>query len=168
MRRLLPAAALAGIAALAAAAAVAAPPKAKVLMRTTPVGSALVDVRGHTLYLFTIDRAKTSSCYGACAAAWPPFLTSVKPVAGAGVKQALLGTSKRKDGKLQVTYAGHPLYFFAQDAKAGEVNGQGTNSTWFALRPTGKRITTQPPGATTPVSTGGGGGGYDGGGYYPP
>ena len=167
MRRLLPAAALAGIAALAAAAAVASPPKAKVLMRTNPVGSALVEVRGHTLYLFTVDRVKTSSCYGACAAAWPPFLTSAKPVAGAGVKQALLGTLKRRDGKLQVTYAGHALYFFAQDAKAGEVTGQGTNSTWYALRASGKRITTQPPGTTTPASTGDGGG-YDGGGYYPP
>ena len=56
----------------------------------------------------------------------------------------------------------------AQDAKAGEVNRQGTNCTWYALRASGKRITTQPPSTTTPVTTGGGGGGYDGGGYYPP
>jgi predicted lipoprotein with Yx(FWY)xxD motif len=151
-----------------AVAAAAAPPKARVLVRATPVGSALVDVRGHALYLFTADRTRASTCYGACAAAWPPFLTAAKPVAGAGVKQALLGTMKRRDGKLQVTYGGHPLYFFARDAKAGEVNGQGMGGTWFALRATAKRITTQPPAtSTTPTATTPGDGGGYGGGYNP-
>jgi predicted lipoprotein with Yx(FWY)xxD motif len=160
MRRSLAAAALA---ALVVAAAASAHSTGKLVVRTTDVGRVLADGRGHTLYLFTVDKAKKSSCYGACAAAWPPLLARGKTVAGAGVKAALLGTTKRKDGKLQVTYAGHPLYFFAQDGSAGETAGQGMNSTWYVVAASGKRITTMPStggGATTTTPPGSGYGGY--------
>jgi predicted lipoprotein with Yx(FWY)xxD motif len=162
MRRSLAAAALA---ALVVAAAASAQPAGKLVVRTTDAGRVLADGRGHTLYLFTVDKGKTSSCYGACAAAWPPFLARGKTVAGAGVKAKLLGTTKRKDGKLQVTYAGHPLYFYAADTRAGETAGQGVESTWYVVAPSGKRITAMPSAGsggttTTPPGDGGGYGGY--------
>src|SRR5512146_2625895 len=70
----------------------------------SPLGRILVDSKGITLYDFPPDRGTTSVCYGACAALWPPLLTNGKPVPGRGVRASLLGTTKRKDGKLQVTY----------------------------------------------------------------
>jgi predicted lipoprotein with Yx(FWY)xxD motif len=116
---------------------------AKVMVRKTALGVVLVDSRGHSLYLFQKDRGGKSACYGGCAAFWPPLLTSGKPVAGSGVKAVLLGTVKRSDGKLQVTYAGHPLYGFALDRKAGQTNGEGSNdfgAKWYVLAPSGKKI----------------------------
>src|SRR5439155_12886522 len=107
-----------------AAAAVASPNTSTVLLRPMAVGKVLVAAKGRTLYLFTVDKGKKSTCYGQCAAYWPPLIAS-KPSVGAGLKASLLGTTKRRDGKAQVTYAGHPLYFFVQDKKAGQVNGQG-------------------------------------------
>src|SRR3954471_9503513 len=83
----------------------------------SPLGRILVDSRGITLYDFPPDKGTTSVCYGACAALWPPLLTSGAPHAGPGVKTSLLGTTKRTDGKLEVTYAGHPLYYFVSDRK---------------------------------------------------
>ena len=105
-------------ASIAAVPAFAAPPRAKVLIRSTAVGVALVDARGRVLYTRSIDVSHKSTCYGSCAAAWPPFLTSSKPLAGSGVKQALLGTTRRTNGTLQVTYAGHPLYYDGQHAQS--------------------------------------------------
>jgi predicted lipoprotein with Yx(FWY)xxD motif len=148
-------------AAIVAVPAFAAPPHAKVLVRSTTVGEVLVDARGRSLYLRTIDVSRKSTCYGSCAAAWPPFVTSGTPRAGVGVKQALLGTAKRKDGTLQVTYAGHPLYFFSQDTKAGQISGQATADTWWVLGASGKKITkTSTPAGTTTAPPGGGYGGY--------
>ncbi len=149
------------LAAIVALPAFAAPPHAKVLVRSAKVGEVLVDARGRSLYLRTIDGSRKSTCYGSCAAAWPPFATSGTPRAGSGVKQALLGTAKRRDGTLQVTYAGHPLYFFGQDTKAGQISGQGTAGTWWVLGASGKKITktSTPPGTTT-APPGGGYGGY--------
>ena len=129
-----------------AAAAVAATRISTVSLRTTAVGKVLVAANGHTLYLFTADRGKKSTCYGQCAGYWPP-LFAAKPTVGAGLKASLLGTTKRKDGKLQVTYAGHPLYFFAQDKKAGQVNGQGFvhfGGSWWVVSAVGTRITSKP------------------------
>ena len=77
---------------------------------------------------------------GACAAAWPPVLTTGKPAAEPGTQAALLSTIRRADGKLQVTYAGHPLYYFSASTKPGRVNGQGVNgfgAHWDAVRPSG-------------------------------
>jgi predicted lipoprotein with Yx(FWY)xxD motif len=106
----------------------------------TPLGTVLTDGKGITVYLFEKDTGTKSTCYGACAAAWPPVLTTARPVAGPGARAALLGTVKRTDGKTQVTYAGHPLYYFSASTKPGQVKGQGVNAFgahWDAVRPSG-------------------------------
>jgi predicted lipoprotein with Yx(FWY)xxD motif len=153
------------VALVAAAAAAAFPPHAKVVLRSTSLGSVLTDARGHSLYLFEADKRSKSACYGQCAAVWPPLLTTSRPTAGAGVKQGLLSTTKRKDGKLQVVYAGHPLYFFSGCARAGQVKGEGIvhfGGAWYVVDAAGKKVTAEatPPATTTT------GGGY-GGGYGP-
>jgi predicted lipoprotein with Yx(FWY)xxD motif len=129
------------IAALAAAGTNAA--GAKVAVAKSSLGRILVDSKGITLYDFPRDHGTTSSCYGACAALWPPLITKSKPVAGPGVRASLLGTTKRKDGKLEVTYNGHPLYYFVSDRKPGQTTGQALNqfgAPWWVLSPAGKEI----------------------------
>jgi predicted lipoprotein with Yx(FWY)xxD motif len=109
----------------------------------TRLGRILVDSKGITLYDFPPDRGTTSVCYGACAALWPPLITKGKPIAGTGVRASLLGTTRRKDGKLEVTYDGHPLYYFVSDRKPGQTTGQGVNQfggPWWVLSPAGKEI----------------------------
>ena len=109
----------------------------------SPFGPILVDSKGITLYDFVKDKGTMSACYGACAALWPPLTTSGKPVAGPGVRASLLGTTKRKDGKLEVTYGGHPLYYFVTDRKPGQTTGQGVNQfggPWWVISPAGKEI----------------------------
>jgi predicted lipoprotein with Yx(FWY)xxD motif len=116
---------------------------ATVAVAKSPLGRILVDSKGITLYDFPKDKGTTSSCYGACAALWPPLLTKGKPVAGRGVRASLLGTSKRKDGRLEVTYNGHPLYYFVSDRKPGQTTGQALNqfgAPWWVLSPAGKEI----------------------------
>jgi predicted lipoprotein with Yx(FWY)xxD motif len=106
----------------------------------TSLGTVLTDSKGITVYLFEADTTIKPTCYGACAQAWPPVLTAGAPVAGPGAKASLLGTVKRTDGKTQVTYAGHPLYYFVQSTKPGDVSGQGSNAFgahWDAVRPSG-------------------------------
>jgi len=104
-------------------------------------GTFLVDSSGRSLYLFEADKSSTSTCTGACAAAWPPVTTTGAPTAGTGVKASLLGTSKRDDGKMEVTYNGHPLYYFANDSAPGDIKGQGVDAfgaEWYAVSPEGK------------------------------
>jgi predicted lipoprotein with Yx(FWY)xxD motif len=116
---------------------------ARVHVANSRLGRILVDSKGITLYDFVKDKGTTSVCYGACAALWPPLLTHGKPVAGPGVRASLLGTTKRKDGKLEVTYGGHPLYYFVTDRKPGQTTGQGVNQfggPWWVLSPAGKEI----------------------------
>jgi predicted lipoprotein with Yx(FWY)xxD motif len=116
---------------------------ARVHIANSRLGRILVDSKGITLYDFVKDKGTTSVCYGACAALWPPLLTHGKPVAGPGVRASLLGTTKRKDGKLEVTYGGHPLYYFVTDRKPGQTTGQGVNQfggPWWVLSPAGKEI----------------------------
>lgn len=111
-----------------------------VKVQKTSLGKVVANSKGHTLYIFRADKGGKSACYGKCAQFWPPLLTSGKPVAGAGVKASLLGTTKRKDGKLQVTYKKYPLYTFLEDAKAGQTKGEGSKAFgagWYALTPTG-------------------------------
>jgi predicted lipoprotein with Yx(FWY)xxD motif len=111
--------------------------------KTPKLGNVVANVHGMTLYLFRADHGTTSACYGKCATFWPPLLTGSKPVAMAGVKASLLGTTKRKDGRLQVTYKGHPLYTFVKDTKAGMTAGEGSNAfgaKWYALAPSGATI----------------------------
>jgi predicted lipoprotein with Yx(FWY)xxD motif len=116
---------------------------AKVAVAKSRLGRILVDSKGITLYDFVKDKGTTSACYGACAALWPPLITKGKPVAGPGVRASLLGTTKRKDGKLEVTYAGRPLYYFVTDKKPGQTTGQGVDQfggPWWVLSPAGKEI----------------------------
>lgn len=115
---------------------------AVVKVTNTPVlGKVIVDAEGMTLYDFHKDKGTTSSCYGACAEAWPPLLTEGAPKATGGAEASLLGTTKRKDGTVQVTYNGHPLYGFEGDQKPGETNGNdidGFGAQWYALEPDGE------------------------------
>ena len=116
---------------------------ATVSLRKLNVGTALVDGQGRTLYLFEADKGPMSTCNGACASLWPPDTTSGKPKAGPGVDAAKLGTTKRSDGTLEVTYNGHPLYRYAPDTKAGEDTGQGLNqfgAKWYVLAASGIKI----------------------------
>jgi predicted lipoprotein with Yx(FWY)xxD motif len=123
--------------------AVAATPHARVSVRSTSLGKVIVDARGHTLYVFD-----QGTCSGACAALWPPFLTSGTPVALPGVSKSLVGTKKRSDGTVQVTFAHRLLYFFARDTKAGQVNGVSIPH-WSAVSPTGAKVHAKPAGSTT-------------------
>ena len=115
----------------------------KVGVASSRLGRIVVDSKGRTLYAFARDKNGRSACSGTCATYWPPLLTSGKVRAGHGVKASLLGTTKRGDGKLQVTYNRHPLYTFKLDKKAGQTNGEGLNDfggVWEALSPAGKKV----------------------------
>ena len=115
-------------------------------LRRTAVGNVLVAANRRTLYLFTADKAKTSACYGQCSSFWPPLIAT-NPSAGRGLKASLLGTTKRKGGRLQVTYGGNPLYFFAKDRKPGDLKGQGFvhfGGAWWVVSASGKKITAKP------------------------
>jgi len=105
------------------------------------LGPILVDSKGFTLYDFHKDKGGTSACYGACAATWPPLTAEGAPKATSGAQSSQLGTTKRKDGAVQVTYAGWPLYTYAADSKPGDTNGQDVSSfgaQWYALQPNGE------------------------------
>ena len=109
----------------------------------TSLGRILVDSRGHTLYLFEKDKNGKSACSGACAAAWPPLIAAAKPRAAAGAVSSRLGTLKRADGRLQVTYNHHPLYTFVKDTKKGQTNGEGLNAfgaEWYAMSAAGAKV----------------------------
>src|SRR6266542_4039866 len=98
---------------------------AVVKLGRSSLGPIIVDSHGRTLYLSTRDKRGKSSCYGKCARAWPPLITRGKPRAMSGARSALLGTTRRTDGRLQVTYHRHPLDYFAGDKRAGQTNGSG-------------------------------------------
>jgi predicted lipoprotein with Yx(FWY)xxD motif len=105
------------------------------------LGKVIVDSKGFTLYDFHKDKGGKSACYGACAKVWPPLLSEGKPQAGEGAMAAKLGTTERKDGTLQVTYAGWPLYTYEADVKPGDANGNDIDSfgaEWYALQPSGE------------------------------
>ena len=109
----------------------------------TKVGQVLVDGSGRTVYLFEADKGKDSTCYKACAQAWPPVTTTGDPQSGTGASGALLGTTKRTDGTVEVTYGGHPLYYFIADKKAGDTTGQGIDqfgAKWYVLAANGSKI----------------------------
>ncbi|HEY2354406.1 MAG TPA: hypothetical protein VGH79_05865 [Gaiellaceae bacterium] len=105
----------------------------KVTLHSTSKGKVLATSSGRTLYLYTPDPKGKTVCTGTCAQTWPPLMTSAKPVAGTGVHQALLGTTKRSNGKLQVTYNGHPLYRYVGDSAAGQANGENVDGIWFVV-----------------------------------
>ena len=124
--------------------------------KSSTLGSILVNSSGKTLYRFLADHGKTSACSGSCAAFWPPLTVakSAKPVAGTGVSASKLGTITRSDGTLQVTYNGYPLYFYAGDKKAGQVNGQGAEKKWYVLAPSGTTVRAAVTTAASASSTG--------------
>jgi predicted lipoprotein with Yx(FWY)xxD motif len=108
---------------------------------TTKLGKVIVDAKGFTLYDFHKDKGGKPTCYGACENAWPPLATGGKPQAGEGAMASKLGTTERKDGTLQATYAGWPLYTYAGDSKPGETNGNDVSAfgaQWYALLPNGE------------------------------
>jgi predicted lipoprotein with Yx(FWY)xxD motif len=105
------------------------------------LGRIIVDSKGFTLYDFHKDKGTTSACYGGCAQVWPPLTTGGKPRAGEGAMTSKLGTTKRKDGAIQVTYAGHPLYTYTADTKPGDTKGNDIDTfggEWYALQPSGE------------------------------
>ncbi|HWC71134.1 MAG TPA: hypothetical protein VG993_08240 [Actinomycetota bacterium] len=104
------------------------------------LGSILVDADGKTLYLFESDTDGSSTCYDDCATTWPPLIDEA-PTAGDGADESLLGTTEREDGEMQVTYDGHPLYYFASDQAAGDTMGQGIGDVWFVVDASGRAVT---------------------------
>jgi predicted lipoprotein with Yx(FWY)xxD motif len=104
-------------------------------------GEMLFDSKKQAVYIFENDPKGKTVCYGECAQAWPPVFTDGKPQADNGVKASLLGTVKRRGGKLQVTYAGKPLYYYAHE-KPGEVRCHKVDlngGLWWVVGPDGKR-----------------------------
>ena len=125
---------------VSAQAVVASRTAVRVSVRSTEYGKALFGPSGKVLYVFGADRGSTSHCYGVCAAAWPPLLTKGAPLAGAGVQAKLLGMTKRQNGPQQVTYNGHPLYYYSAD-KVGKVMCQHANmhgGLWLIIKPNGQ------------------------------
>jgi predicted lipoprotein with Yx(FWY)xxD motif len=110
----------------------------------SPDGTILVDSTGRALYLWEADTGTSSTCTGECAAQWPPLTTRGRPTASGGAEDSRLGTSRRSDGSTQVTYNGHPLYFFAGDSGPGQENGQGSDAfgaPWWVVNPAGEAVT---------------------------
>jgi predicted lipoprotein with Yx(FWY)xxD motif len=112
----------------------------QVMTAESDLGTILVDGEGMTLYLFTNDTqgSGTSTCEGDCLTAWPPV--EGEPEAGEGADDSLLGSIERSDGTVQATYNDWPLYYFAQDAAPGDVNGQALNDVWWVISPDGEAI----------------------------
>ena len=116
------------------------PAGAKLKVVDSEYGSVVANAKGEALYLFDREQRGRSECYGACAKAWPPVLTKGKPRAGAGADAGLFGTTKRRNGKLQVTYAGQPLYYYVGDSPGTilchDVDEFG--GTWLVVQPDGR------------------------------
>jgi predicted lipoprotein with Yx(FWY)xxD motif len=135
----------------------------KVGVASTALGRVLVDGRGRTLYLFEKDTGPMSTCSGACAANWPPFTAKSKPAVSGGATSADITLIKRSGGQEQVTYKGHPLYYYSGDKAAGDTNGQGVSAfgaPWFVLSPAGSKITGSSSGSGSSTSSGGSTGRY--------
>jgi predicted lipoprotein with Yx(FWY)xxD motif len=130
---------------------------ATISLRKTTLGMILVSSKGRTLYLFAKDTGGKSACTASCAKFWPPLVSqAAKPTAGSGVKASLVGTTKRSDGRLQVTYSKHPLYTFALDKQAGQVNGEGSSNfgaKWYAVSAGGTAVIKAPTTTTTTGTT---------------
>jgi len=137
-----------------------APKGTLVALGKTALGKVLVDARGRTLYLFEKDKRGVSACFGACATYWPPLLSPAKARPGSGVRASLLGVTTRANGKRQVTYAGHPLYTYAGDTKAGQTAGEGLKNfgaSWDVVSASGRAVE---PATSDSSGSGQGGGGY--------
>jgi predicted lipoprotein with Yx(FWY)xxD motif len=121
------------------------------------LGTYLTDSSGRSLYLFEADQGGRPTCSGPCAAAWPPLTSRSAPKVSGAAEAGKLGTVSRGSGAPQVTYGGHPLYYFAGDSSAGQTNGQGSNgfgALWWVVAPDGTAITGA-GGGTAPSGSGG-------------
>ena len=152
-------------AAIVATAQARTPKNAVVSLRKTSLGTILVDPGGGTLYLFEKDSKGTSACTSACLNYWPAFTSRTVPRAGTGVRQSLLGLAKPQHGLRQVTYAGHPLYSFVGDKRAGQTSGEGLSNfgaDWYALSAGGRKVEQNQSSNSSSSSSGGygSGGGY--------
>jgi predicted lipoprotein with Yx(FWY)xxD motif len=138
---------------------------------SSSAGTFLANGSGHAVYLWTKDSNGMSACSGACAGAWPPVTTTGTVTASGGAKSSDLGTITRSNGTKQVTYDGHPLYFFSGDSGPGMASGQGNDgfgAKWWLVSPSGSDVTsavtaftksgTSPAPAATPTSSSAGGG----------
>jgi predicted lipoprotein with Yx(FWY)xxD motif len=135
--------AAAALASSASASPAAADATATVSVRSSDFGRIVFDGRGRALYAFTRDKGARSRCSGACAAAWPPLYARGPLRAGAGAERSLLGTTRRSDGRRQVTYDGRPLYYYVGDRKPGQVRCQnvfGFGGLWLVVRPNGRLV----------------------------
>lgn len=106
-------------------------------------GRVVADGRGEAFYLFDKEKGKRSQCYGACARAWPPVITKGRPRAFGGVNPRLLGVTRRKNGKFQVTYKNHPLYYYVDDSP-GTILCQNVpefGGLWLVVQPNGNPVT---------------------------
>lgn len=110
---------------------------------TEEFGEYLVDSQGRSLYLFKADSEEESTCYDACAKAWPPLTTTGKPKAGEGVNDELISTFERKNGTMQIAYNGWPLYYYIKDEGKGQRTGQdveGFGAEWYLVSPAGEEV----------------------------
>jgi predicted lipoprotein with Yx(FWY)xxD motif len=126
----------------AAPSAAQAPPPT-IAAKSSSFGRILFDGRGFVLYGFTRDPRGKSACSGACARAWPPYVVNSTPRAGVGAAARLVGTTRRKNGSLQVTYAGRPLYYYVGDRKPGQILCQNVTEfggAWRVVRPSGRLV----------------------------
>jgi predicted lipoprotein with Yx(FWY)xxD motif len=110
----------------------------EIKLADSSLGQIIVDAEGKTLYMFTPDEAGTPTCYDQCATAWPPLTAEV--TAGTGLDASKLTVVDRTDGSKQVKYGNWPLYYFANDAAAGDTNGQGLNDKWYVVGADGEPI----------------------------
>jgi predicted lipoprotein with Yx(FWY)xxD motif len=132
------------------------------------LGTYLTGPSGRALYIWVADTGGKSSCSGACASTWPPLTTKATPTASGGAMASDLGMTTRSDGSKQVTYNGHPLYYYAGDTAAGSTNGQGSNqygAKWWLISPSGGQVgsasaTTKTSGSSTGSSSSSSGGGW--------
>ena len=115
-----------------------------VALAESDLGEILVDGEGMTLYLFEVDEPNESNCYDDCEVNWPPLVTDSEPTAGGGVDEGLLSTTERDDGSMQVTYDGHPLYYWIGDEEPGDVAGQAVEDVWWVLGADGEAIHSAP------------------------
>jgi predicted lipoprotein with Yx(FWY)xxD motif len=135
--------ALAAVSASSAAFASSQAPRPTLTAGSSSYGRVLFDGRGFVVYAFTRDPRGKSVCTGTCARAWPPYVVKTRLRAASGVKASLLGTTRRADGSLQVTYAGRALYYYVGDRSKGQIlchNVTEFGGVWRVIRPSGTPV----------------------------
>jgi predicted lipoprotein with Yx(FWY)xxD motif len=131
-------------------------------VKQTSLGPTLVDANGRTLYLFEADKANVSKLSAAGQAIWPPFTARTAPRALGGAIAGRIGTIAHPGGAAQITYNGHPLYYYVADHSPGQTRGQGLNqfgALWYVLSANGSAVTSAPA-SPAPAAANGGGASY--------